>query len=172
MGRTSSARVTRARNVSKICNGTIAESKEKEKMTKLNEVDNVASNFSDTVFEAIPEDGKDIFELSCDFDTAKPLNGEIQQTVPDRQLEEQTIGETIRVKSTTGSPQNVDRAFSPKSNRRMRQESTSLYTHPIVDDDLQDFHQHRLLPGRHSLDIRYNLHSMVVRKILLYLKNN
>lgn len=43
----------------------------------------------------------------------------------------------------------------------MRQESTSLYTHPIVDDDLQDFHQHRLLPGKNPLDIRYELRSMV-----------
>ena len=45
---------------------------------------------------------------------------------------------------------------------RTRQESTSLHTHPIKDDDLQDFHQHRLLTGYHSLDVKYNLYGMVV----------
>jgi ubiquitin carboxyl-terminal hydrolase 6/32 len=45
---------------------------------------------------------------------------------------------------------------------RNRQESTSLQSHPILDDNLQDFHQHRLLPGKHPLDINYNMYGMVV----------
>ena len=45
---------------------------------------------------------------------------------------------------------------------RNRQESTSLQTHPILDDNLQDFHQHRLLPGKHPLDVNYNMYGMVV----------
>ena len=45
---------------------------------------------------------------------------------------------------------------------RNRQESTSLQTHPILDDNLQDFHQHRLIAGKHPLDINYNMYGMVV----------
>ena len=50
---------------------------------------------------------------------------------------------------------------------RNRQESTSLQTHPILDDNLQDFHQHRLLPGRHPLDINYNMYGMVCHSSVL-----
>jgi len=66
---------------------------------------------------------------------------------------------------------------------RDRQISTSLQTHPIVDTNLQvsiieytsslpankmetlfpqDFHQHRLLPGNHPFDIKYNIYSVIV----------
>jgi len=46
--------------------------------------------------------------------------------------------------------------------RRKRQVSTSLQSHPIKDDDLRDFHEHRLKQGLNPLDVRYNLYSMVV----------
>lgn len=45
---------------------------------------------------------------------------------------------------------------------RKRLESTSLMTHPVHDEDLLDFHQHRLLPGFNKLDITYNLYAAVV----------
>jgi len=45
---------------------------------------------------------------------------------------------------------------------RKRLESTSLITHPVRDEDLIDFHQHRLLPGYQNLDIAYNLYAAVV----------
>ena len=61
----------------------------------------------------------------------------------------------------------VDGALSPNCRRRKRQESTSLLSHPIQDDDLQDFHQHKLKGGSNPLDINYNLYSLVVRKIFL-----
>lgn len=52
--------------------------------------------------------------------------------------------------------------FSPKfGRRRRRQESTSLQTAPIDDNDLQDFHQHRLEKGLDPLDINYNMYAMV-----------
>jgi len=44
---------------------------------------------------------------------------------------------------------------------RKRLESTSLITHPVRDEDLIDFHQHRLLPGYQNLDIAYNLYAAV-----------
>ena len=39
--------------------------------------------------------------------------------------------------------------FSPTAGRRRsRQQSTSLMRHPIEDDNLKDYHKHRLVPGR------------------------
>jgi len=45
--------------------------------------------------------------------------------------------------------------------RRKRQVSTSLQSHPILDDELQDFHRHQLKEGADALDVKYNLYSMV-----------
>ncbi|KAG8233418.1 hypothetical protein J437_LFUL013412 [Ladona fulva] len=44
---------------------------------------------------------------------------------------------------------------------RGRISSTSLATHPIGDGSLQDFHQHRLIPGVDPFDIKYNLYAVV-----------
>eukprot|EP00095_Tigriopus_kingsejongensis_P012381 snap_masked-scaffold190_size271632-processed-gene-1.19 protein:Tk12381 transcript:snap_masked-scaffold190_size271632-processed-gene-1.19-mRNA-1 annotation:"ubiquitin carboxyl-terminal hydrolase 32" len=44
---------------------------------------------------------------------------------------------------------------------RKRMESTSLLTHTIKDDQLEDFHQHKLAEGHNPLEIDYNLYSMV-----------
>ena len=39
--------------------------------------------------------------------------------------------------------------FSPTAGRRRsRQQSTSLMRHPIEDDNLKDYHEHSLVPGR------------------------
>eukprot|EP00088_Acartia_fossae_P020500 TRINITY_DN22079_c0_g2_i3.p1 TRINITY_DN22079_c0_g2~~TRINITY_DN22079_c0_g2_i3.p1 ORF type:complete len:592 (+),score=155.44 TRINITY_DN22079_c0_g2_i3:376-2151(+) len=47
------------------------------------------------------------------------------------------------------------------ANSRVRSISTSLAQHPIVDNDLQDFHQHNLEAGHHPLHIKYNMYAMV-----------
>lgn len=52
--------------------------------------------------------------------------------------------------------------FIPKNTKRDRLESTSLMTTPIEDSALQDFHQHRLVPGVDPFDLKYNLYSVVV----------
>ena len=52
--------------------------------------------------------------------------------------------------------------LSQESTRR-RLESTSLISHPVKDEELHDFHQHRLLPGYHKLDVTYSLYAAVVR---------
>ena len=44
---------------------------------------------------------------------------------------------------------------------RKRQISTSLVTDPVEDDNLKDFHEHHLEPGRDPLDIKYNMYAMV-----------
>ena len=56
--------------------------------------------------------------------------------------------------------------FSPTAGRRRsRQQSTSLMRHPIEDDNLKDYHEHRLMAGKDPMDISYNLYSMVVSLI-------
>ena len=53
--------------------------------------------------------------------------------------------------------------FSPTAGRRRsRQQSTSLMRHPIEDDNLKDFHEHKLVADRDPFDISYNMYSMVV----------
>ena len=47
---------------------------------------------------------------------------------------------------------------------RQRQISTSLVAHPVVDDNLVDFHQHRLEQGADPLAVRYNMYSMVCHR--------
>ena len=164
MGRTSLARVTTARNIWKNCNGTIEESSETDLKTKLPESDNNCAMFSDNIYNEIKKSNIETLEMSSNCNETQPCNGELQKNVPEEnQIQQQELYEA----NATNLPKKVtnptvERIFSPKSNRRMRQESTSLYTHPITDDDLQDFHQHKLLPGRHPLDIKYNLRSMVV----------
>ena len=59
--------------------------------------------------------------------------------------------------------------FSPTAGRRRsRQQSTSLMRHPIEDDNLKDYHEHRLTAGKDPMDISYNLYSMVVSLYLYY----
>jgi hypothetical protein len=50
--------------------------------------------------------------------------------------------------------------FSPP--RRMRQVSTSLISNPVKDDNLEDFHEHKLQNGASPLEVNYNLYGMVV----------
>jgi len=61
------------------------------------------------------------------------------------------------IPSESGAGSNIYRS----SQSRVRSISTSLAQHPIVDHDLQDFHQHNLDPGHHPLHIKYNMYSMV-----------
>ena len=44
---------------------------------------------------------------------------------------------------------------------RTRQISTSLVKDPVMDDNLKDFHQHHLDPGRDPLDVKYKMYAMV-----------
>ena len=159
MGKMSSVRVTKARSVWTKCNGTIDEFKESE----LQEGNENCTNFTDQIITELKKEDT-VRDLSSS-NTNKDFDAENQTIVPDHMPNEQPENSdkyNVNIPAKTPTPKNSSGIFSPKSNRRMRQESTSLYTHPIVDDDLQDFHQHRLLPGKNPLDVRYELRSMVV----------
>lgn len=63
---------------------------------------------------------------------------------------------------SNGHPPNIREVITGNESTRKRLESTSLITHPVHDEDLIDFHQHRLLPGYNKLDITYSLYAAVV----------
>jgi len=80
----------------------------------------------------------------------------------------QNQGQSTEGKSQSQKSQNVETVvkkhaiFSPTAGRRRsRQQSTSLMRHPIEDDNLKDFHEHKLVAGKDPFDISYNLYSMV-----------
>lgn len=100
--------------------------------------------------------------------TPTPPNGSVEESGA---TEDDQAGsnDTPTVKHSThysnGHPPNLPRAESVNGgteSTRKRLESTSLMTHPVHDEDLFDFHQHRLLPGYNKLDITYNLYAAVV----------
>ena len=165
MGKTSSVRATKARNIWKNCNGIIDEANEAENVEDV-QTEEKNRQFSDAIFNAIEESNDDISECSND-NAARFSNAERLQSLPDvSQTIKPNCNEVYEASQNYSASIKTERVNSPSCNRRMRQESTSLYTHPIRDDDLQDFHQHKLLPGRHPLDIRYNMRSMVVSSFI------
>ena len=57
------------------------------------------------------------------------------------------VGGVVRQTSSHG-------VGASRANARVRSVSTSLAQHPIVDNDLQDFHEHNLEAGNHPLNIK------------------
>ncbi|XP_025837544.1 ubiquitin carboxyl-terminal hydrolase 32 isoform X2 [Agrilus planipennis] len=57
----------------------------------------------------------------------------------------------------------------PKGGSKMRERliSTSLQKTPINDEDLKDFHEHKLLPGQDPFDLKYQLYAVVSHSGLL-----
>lgn len=47
---------------------------------------------------------------------------------------------------------------------RQRQISTSLVSHPVVDDNLLDFHGHKVKEGVDPLAVSYGMYSMVCHR--------
>ncbi len=107
----------------------------------IDEVDSI--NDDNNSIEEDNQDNEDVFELS--------MNRRMEE------LKELRRQNNMKAQLRSGSEADVER-------RRSRQESTSLLTHPIKDDNLQDFHEHRLQDGRDALDINYNMYAMVVRR--------
>ena len=93
------------------------------------------------------EEDEDVFDPE---DQNEPAEGQIQG---------QKVGQKL-VKNAIFSP--------TAGRRRSRQQSTSLMRHPIEDDNLKDYHEHRLVAGKDPMDISYNLYSMVVSLGYIY----
>ena len=141
------------------CNGTISESSEPESDPNKSLVDDIAATATKTNGDQNgPTSSTGVTSLVDDrsmTSRSESLESDI--------FEEAPPGTPIGM-TTFHSRKSMDESM--KSFRlpisRNRQESTSLQSHPILDDNLQDFHQHRLLPGKHPLDINYNMYGMVV----------
>ena len=77
--------------------------------------------------------------------------GSTSSEVFDSKVEER--GDTVGTISTTF-----------KSGMRQRQISTSLVSHPVVDDNLLDFHGHKLQDGVDPLSVQYSMYAMVCHR--------
>lgn len=113
-------------------------------------------------------------------ETTEPNSLEVGVEAADSDLTLQEVNSILAANKASGQSEDVfensdptntsnDSGVFSTSDRpaRMRQVSTSLMSHPILDDQLQDFHQHKLKEGFDPLDVRYNLYAMVV-SLMIY----
>lgn len=131
---------------------------------------------AETVVEetSINEDDDDDERTSMG-EKAKPATGADKQkttTTEHGHSNSDTFDETSRLvdlDDTLKSSQRKRKKEPGKSRIRERLVSTSLQKTPIIDEDLHDFHEHKLLEGQDPFDLRYQLYAVVVsRKCYFY----
>ena len=94
MGRTSSVRVTTARNIWKNCNGTIEESSEVELKTKILEGNENCAKFSDKIYSEIQNSHEETSDISSNFNPIQLCNGVLHKNVTDEnQIQQQRVHE-------------------------------------------------------------------------------
>lgn len=112
----------------------------------------------------------DIIEESEDpVDDAESVTN-IMQDVCGNSIQHEQVDATIRNvnvinNKNSANPQHkskhrklsIDKIF-----RRQRLISTSLSKSPILDDELKDFHNHKLKSSADPLDLKYKLYAVVV----------
>lgn len=77
----------------------------------------------------------------------------------------ETFDETSRLveaEEALKSSQRKRKKEPGKARIRERLVSTSLQKTPIIDENLHDFHEHKLLEGQDPFDLRYQLYAVVV----------
>ncbi|KAJ2943015.1 hypothetical protein O0L34_g15208 [Tuta absoluta] len=81
---------------------------------------------------------------------------------PISESEEETEEEDQHTKEPKSYPK-IDRKRRESADVRTRQrlESTSLAVTPVTDDNLVDYHQHRLQPEQEAFDLKYRLYAVV-----------
>lgn len=110
----------------------------------------VAGRASDAVLEDVDDDSGEGGSVEQQSEKNAMTNGFGSSGDEEEEAEEVLVEEQV----PDNRPPSRDR-------RRMRQISTSLMSHPIADDNLQDFHEHRLAEGSSPFEVNYNLYSMV-----------
>ncbi|RVE39894.1 hypothetical protein evm_015456 [Chilo suppressalis] len=75
--------------------------------------------------------------------------------------DEEHSAPTTQQQPTKQTSKGVNRRRPSLAARRQRLESASLTATPVSDDNLVDFHQHRLLPDEDPFDLKYNLYAVV-----------
>lgn len=95
----------------------------------------------------------DVFDSAADFSFSQSTKSSSAQplvpTPSSSQANTSSNASALNNKPTTAAGIN-----SRSSGQRVRSISTSLAQHPIVDSDLQDFHEHNLEAGYHPLNIK------------------
>jgi ubiquitin carboxyl-terminal hydrolase 6/32 len=99
--------------------------------------------------------------------SSTPPNGIVDSANGESNSDDNNLKHSISssIPYSNGHPPNFSEVINGSESTRKRLESTSLMTHPVHDEDLIDFHQHRLLPGFNKLDITYSLYAAVVLKL-------
>ena len=94
----------------------------------------------------------DVFDSAADFSFSQSTkSASAQPLVP---APSSSQANTSSNTSSLNKPAPAAAINSRASGQRVRSISTSLAQHPIVDSDLQDFHEHNLEAGYHPLDIK------------------
>lgn len=60
--------------------------------------------------------------------------------------------------------------YCDKTKYRQRLISTSLDKSPIIDNEFQDFHEHKLMSNEDKFDPKYKLYAVVVSNLFVFLK--
>ncbi|XP_034237598.1 ubiquitin carboxyl-terminal hydrolase 32 isoform X2 [Thrips palmi] len=105
-----------------------------------------------------------------------PLNSVNEGTRKLSMLRKSSVADTIwegesdreaMANGDLGASKDVMRSNEQKIGGRERLVSTSLTQTPVVDSALQDFHQHRLIPGVDPFDLKYRLYAVVCHSGIL-----
>ncbi|CAG9854986.1 unnamed protein product [Phyllotreta striolata] len=99
-------------------------------------------------------DSKHNVEDSCNGECVKNANASLESC-------------KLLNESDKGSPLKGNKVGERTAKVRARLESTSLLKTPIIDENLKDYHNHRLLPGQDPFDLKYQLYAAVCHSGML-----
>lgn len=139
------------------CNGTIKEASEGESGSN---VDSVEDEDEDILNYEPLVNGLHDNSLDDSVVGKSDTSGFVTSSLEEEDLGE--VEEVFEAENDVIHKCHKNAIFSPTAERkRSRQQSTSLMRHPIEDDNLKDFHEHRLVGGKDPFDMSYEMYSMV-----------
>ena len=148
------------------CNGTIKEGSEGESSNRdsiddLNDDPDTEEEYEPKMVNGV----HDVDSLASEkaLNRSDPTTSGYVTAIEDDNEEVEEVFETESDEVILKCHSNKNAIFSPTAERRRsRQQSTSLMRNPIEDDNLKDFHEHRLSKSKDPFDISYQMYSMVV----------
>ena len=173
-GLTSSSRTSKI--VFNHCNGTIKEGSEGESSNRdsiddLNDDPDTEEEYEPKMVNGV----HDVDSLASEkaLNRSDPATSGYVTAIEDENEETEEVFETESDEVILKCHSNRNAIFSPTAERRRsRQQSTSLMRNPIEDDNLKDFHEHRLSKSKDPFDISYQMYSMVVSIYFFYFWRN
>ncbi|XP_022907068.1 ubiquitin carboxyl-terminal hydrolase 32 isoform X2 [Onthophagus taurus] len=117
-------------------------------------------NFDPTAYLAsIPQET--ILRHQSLMEKKRNLENSCEEKIDEEEVEKLVDVDEVDFKSVKVRKERV----APK--KRERLESTSLIKTPVVDEDLKDFHEHKLIKGQDLFDLKYQLYAVVSHSGLL-----